>query len=513
MTSVTEKSVLARLCDLSPRSSLDVLNMDSKLLRIGSLEIVKPLTHVINVSINEGHVHEDWKLARVTPVYKGSGSRDAETNYRPISNIAYIAKIIEKEVHCQLSGYLKEHDFISPDQSAYLAQHSTQTSLHRVYDDWLEALNDGLSVSACFLDISKCFDSINHTILLHKLKRYGIRNMEYSWFKSYLSNRKLMVRLNNSMSEAQELKIGVPQGSILGPILFLLYENDLSSWVHPGLANLYADDALLYAYGNSLKESSSNLQYSVNSASSWYEGNRLGLNGKKCECMNITYKLDKDHNVISINGNIINETDSTKYLGLMFDNDLSFKEHVNYITNKCKGRLVVLRRLKSYLGKDTLKKIYKICIEPIMDYCSTVWGQSSKSNRDQMQRIQNTAGRIIAGNFDCINYRGSEIINNLGWQSFDVRLRYYTAVLSYKAVHNLVPNYLSDLLTFQCDVHDYPTRSAQSDLLNVPDFRISKYKESFKYNSAILWNSLPIELRHLSNVTQFKKGYKELYYR
>ena len=183
--------------------------MDIKLLKLVNAVISKSLESVVNSSLENGVVHDDWKMARVTPVYKNEGESNDENNFRPIS-------VISKQV----IQYLEDHAFISMDQSAYLKRHSTQTSLHRVIDDWLDQINNNSLTGACLLDISKCFDSINHEILLKKLEMYGIAGNELNWFSSYLKNRKQMVYFQDC-SDFQEVYSGVPQGSVLGPLLFL----------------------------------------------------------------------------------------------------------------------------------------------------------------------------------------------------------------------------------------------------------------------------------------------------
>ena len=167
--------------------------MDSKLLRMSAEMIAVELTHIFNLSIQTGIVPTDWKLARVTPVYKGKGDDTDPGNYRPISVVGHVAKLMEKEIQVQFVNYLKKYNFISYDQSAYLENHSTQTSLHRVVDDWLENMNEGFFTGVCFLDIQKCFDTIDHDLLLQKLQCYGVNGKEYQWFKSYLEDRQQTV--------------------------------------------------------------------------------------------------------------------------------------------------------------------------------------------------------------------------------------------------------------------------------------------------------------------------------
>ena len=220
--SICVETVYNDLQSLDCESNSDVLNLDTKLLKLSANVICKPLTHLFNLSLNSKIIPGEWKLARITPIYKGTGDIHLETNYRPISVLSHIAKIFEKRVHEQLVHYLEFHSLITPYQSAYLKKHSTVTCPHRVVDDMCESIDDGLVCGVCFLDIEKCFDTINHDILLQKLKHYGIGGNAFDWFRDYLCGRRQCVRVDNITSELRPCPIGVPQGSILGPILFLL---------------------------------------------------------------------------------------------------------------------------------------------------------------------------------------------------------------------------------------------------------------------------------------------------
>ena len=190
---ITHVDVEQYFVSLNSKANNDLLDFDIRLIKYAAPFISESLSRIINNSLLQGRVHMDWKRARVSPVYKGEGDLDFEGNYRPISVIGHIARLVESLVCSQIIHYLESHDFISHDQSAYLKRHSTQTSLHRVIDDWLENINEGELTGACLLDITKCFDSINHDILLKKLEMYGFQDVELTWFKSYLYNRQQLV--------------------------------------------------------------------------------------------------------------------------------------------------------------------------------------------------------------------------------------------------------------------------------------------------------------------------------
>ena len=282
-------------------SNSDVLNLDTKLLKLSANVICKSLTNLFNLSLNSKIIPGEWKLARITPIYKGTGDIHLETNFRPISVLSHIAKIFVGRVHEQLVHYLEFHSLITPYQSAYLKKHSTVTCLHRVVDDMCESIDDGLVCGVCFLDIEKCFDTINHDILLQKLKHYGIGGNAFDWFRDYLCGRRQCVRVDNITSELRPCPIGVPQGSILGPILFLLYVNEFPQYIGNQNCNIFADDAMIYSFGNDIKETEANLQSALDSLAPWYRANMLSINTNKSAVMLVGKHYQVHDTSISIN--------------------------------------------------------------------------------------------------------------------------------------------------------------------------------------------------------------------
>lgn len=201
--------------------------MDAKLLRLGADVLVTSLSYLFNMSLKHQRIPQELKKARVTPVYKGKGISDDPSNYRPISVVPHVAKILERCVQAQFLQYLIVHKLISCEQSAFIKYHSTQTAVHKVIDDVLDNINEGFINGACFFDLTKCFDTIDHKILLHKLERYGVRGVTLNWFTNYLADRSQVVRSHNQLSDVKAISAGVPQGSVLGPILFLIFINEI----------------------------------------------------------------------------------------------------------------------------------------------------------------------------------------------------------------------------------------------------------------------------------------------
>jgi exonuclease III len=517
LSNVSVDDVLKSLLAMPDTSSNDILGMDAKLLKMAANIIAPQLTYMFNLSIKLSKVIDEWKIARVTPIYKGKGDVLDPGNFRPISVVCHIGKLLERQVYRQLIIYCKEHNFISSDQSAYLENHSTQTSLHRVVDDWLEAMNEGQLVGACFLDISKCFDTIDHKFLLKKLDYYGIRNAELNWFQSYLTNRGQKVKCNGITSDSAGLEIGVPQGSVLGPFLFLIYANDLGNFIGSGTCNCFADDTVIYVVGETVEQVTKLLQKMVHGVRGWYEGNMLKINASKSEILLIGTKqklrgVDANTFVIDFNGTVMNKADIVKYLGIMVDQHLDWSNEVSHLCRTVGLKLHHLRRLSSFMSTELLSKIYCTYIQPVLEYACTVWGYSSERNIHRICRLQKLAARIVSKNYDFVNVRGDDLIQELKWPSFIARRDLMLMSLIYKSVHGKAPSYLINHLNFVYEISSKTTRGSSDLNLLAPKPNIEQFKESFQYMGPWLWNQLPINIRSAESLPSFKKMYKDHYF-
>jgi len=485
---------------LSNESSCDVLGFDEKLLFLANDFITPVLTLIINASLYHGILHPDWKHSRVTPVYKGKGSKSECTNYRPISVITHVAKIIERIVQKQLLTYLVSHDLINNDQSAFRPNHSTQTALHRVIDSWLDNINDGLLTGVCFLDIRKCFDTIDHNVLIRKMYRYGICDVELEWFHNYLSCRSQIVK-HKGLSDVKTVDVGIPQGSSLGPTIFLLFVNDISQFVLNGTCNLYADDAVIYCQGKNIEEVQKDLQCCITTIHEWYCKNRLSLNAKKCEVMIVKSKRStaSDQLDIKIDNVILDQVKCARYLGLDIDTNLSWNDYVTCLVRKISFKLAQLRRLRPTIPKYIAERIYVSTVQPCIDYAISVWGQTSVTNIKKIQRMQNYAARIVVNNFDYINVRGANLVKELHWMNVKDRCSYFTCILTFKCLHSLAPNYVCDDFTLNCDTNFYSTRSHPMNVV-IPKC----HRSCFKFNASILWNQLPTACKNAHTLGAFK---------
>ena len=495
---------------LGSESSNDVIGFDTKLLNISSNTIAPFIATIVNSSFKYGKVPNDFKFSRVTPVYKSKGCKNDMNNYRPISVIGHIAKVMEKVSQRQFLSYLLENDLIVVDQSAYRPSHNTQTALHRVVDSWIDNMSDGLLTGVCLLDISKCFDTINHELLIEKLSFYGVKDIELKWFSDYLANRSQVVSHNNVLSQKNDVTIGVPQGSVLGPILFMIFANDLSQNSGNGTCNLYADDTIAYCQGYTVHDIQEKLQLCVSQLSGWYSNNKLSVNTTKCEVMLITsrHRSISDDLDITINGTSLNYVHCAKYLGMQIDGNLSWNTYIDKLCANVACKLNRLKRVKGTIQADILNKIYTTAIQPCIDYAISVWGQTSECNIKKIQRMQNYAARIVTNNFDYINCRGINIVKSLRWMNVKQRCKYFTITLMFKCIHGLAPSYLSDEVVMNCDVNMRNTRSHPMNVY-VPSVSSQFAKMSFKYAGAVAWNDLPFILKDIHDYYNFKSRLKQ----
>ena len=295
-----------------------------------------------------------------------------------------------------LNKYLCENSLLKNDQFAYVKYQSTVNALHTVVDIALNNINNSMLTGIVQLDLRKGFDTINHKILLYKLQKYGINANCLSWFQSYLNNRKQIVKCNNKLSVPCNLTIGVPQGTILGPTLFILYINDFSTFVDPVICLRYADDTSLVAWGKNIIEIQEKLQTGADKALQWLHNNRLFINSNKSSCLLLG--SGQRLNNLSLNVSIsvvgLNMCTETKLLGIIIDNSLSWEKQIEYVCSKVSPKIGILYRLSEFLSQNILNIIYNTIIQPDFDYCVTVWGNCSSVHFNKLQKLQNRAARI-----------------------------------------------------------------------------------------------------------------------
>jgi hypothetical protein len=313
------------------------------------------------------------------------------------------------------------------------------------------------------------------------------------------------------MSNEAVINIGVPQGSVLGPLLFNIFVNDISQHVYTGVANLYADDTLIYTTGTNVQEVTNNLPKCIDNVMLWYNKNNIVINVEKSTCMLVSSKFfankNKESLKIKINDTYLKETKCIKYLGVDIDNVLNWDQQINNLSRKLCIKISQFQRMSKLLSKEVLLMIYNSAIQPCFDYGVTIWGTTNDLNLSKLQRLQNFVARIIQNNFDYINVRGIDLVKSIGWMSVKDRFKYFQHLLLFKSVHGKAPDYLCNNIVFNIEINKYETRNHPLDLYtDIPKNEISKKK--LFYRGVIDWNKLPNVIKDTSNTDTFKKMLK-----
>ena len=379
----TENEINKVISELKSKHSTGIDNITSIFVKTYRHVLIKLLSLIVNQSLQTGIFPDNLKIAKVLPIYKGKDlDKNLVNNYRPISILPVLSKIFEKIVYNQLLSYFTKNNLFYFSQYGFRPNHSTEFAVLELTDLLYKKLDNNQNPVAIFMDLSKAFDTINHSILLHKLQYYGLSNTELHWFQSYLNDRKQFVMLENASSSLLNISTGVPQGSILGPLLFLIYVNDLHLSCDAKTI-MYADDTclLLPFYMNSNSNNNIQTQYINNklfSVFQWLCANKLSLNTEKTKYMLFHFKQKQinENNLpnIEINSVQIKHVETIKFLGIHLDESLTWNNHVSEISNKISKVVGVLSILKHRFPTHILLTIYKSLILSHLNFGITLWG-------------------------------------------------------------------------------------------------------------------------------------------
>ena len=479
------------------------------------IDVLLPAIHrIINDSLSTGSVPSVFKSAIVKPLLKKS-TLDPNTlkNYRPVSNLPFLSKILEKVVLSQLFTYLNSHCLIPASQSAYRPFHSTETALVKVASDILNSLDSSNLSVLTLLDLSAAFDTIDHQILLSRLSSlYGITGSALNWFSSYLSDRNLSVAVNDNYSDPSPLSCGVPQGSVLGPILFILYTKPLSALLNShSLSNQsFADDTQLYNSSppDTIDATVATVQDCVLDVKQWMTDNKLKLNDDKTEAILFKKKTDSTSlpNTIQICNSQISFSVHARNLGFTMSSDMSCDKHVSLICRSAYFELHRISSIRQFISIKVANTLICAFVLSKLDYCNALLAGSPKTLLDKLQRVQNASARLVfkAKKREHV----TPLMKKLHWLPIEQRIKYKLASLCFNFFIGASPSYIADLLTVYT-----PSRTLRSSsdtrLLCIPRTNLATYGErSFSFTAPTVWNSLPTSIRHSSSVKSFKRSLK-----
>ena len=501
-THINNTDVLDIIHKLKNTKSVGLDDISVLALKMCALEITPSITYLINLSLQSGTFPKQWKRAKVIPIHK-SGDKESPSNYRPISILPCVSKILERVVQRQIISYLHKNDILSSAQSGFRPLHSTITTLLKVTDDWLHAMDRKEYTGAVFIDLKKAFDTVDSDVLIKKLNMIGINGTSCLWFKNYMSDRICRTLVNNELSSESKVTCGVPQGSLLGPLLFIIYINDLVDCVKICKIQLYADDTVLYFSHTSVQNIQSALNSDLQNVYRWICQNKLSVNCEKTVCMLFGDKhLLSKNNVltVSLHNNPLNQVRKFKYLGLLCDENLHWNLHIESMLNRIGKMVGFLGRLRRSLSESVLKLVYKSIILPYFDYGDIIYSATYKKYTDKLQKLQNRAGRIILRIKPESHVSVAEMHNSLSWQHLEDRWRNHSLVIMYKIMNNLTPDYLRN--EFELVNHSYISRFGPR--LHLPKPRTENLKRSFKYRCAKAYNELSADIKSATSVNLFK---------
>jgi len=487
------EGVVQLLNTIDPFKATGPDSLPSKLLKELSPELAPCLSLVFKASIHQGTLPLDWKTALVCPIFK-KGDRSDPSNYRPISLTSVCCKVLEHIVYSNIMSHLESLSILSDRQFGFRTKRSAEQQLLQTIHDFALNLNNKVQTDAILLDFCKAFDKVSHRLLLHKLDHYGIRGPIFEWISSFLTGRSQTVVCNGSISDPVNVTSGVPQGTVLGPLLFLIYINDLPDCLS-SCCSLFADDCLVYRQIIN-KNDQDILQQDLKNLELWASKWLMTFNVNKCEVLQISLRDPVRYSYV-LHDNPLRKVNEARYLGVIIDSKLNFNKQVDSVCKKANSTLAFLRR-NMYSCNCVIKSdAYLIYVRPVLEYAVCSWAPHTKRNIDKLEQVQRRAAR-----FAMKDYRPTssvtEMISKLKWDTLHHRRDTTRLQMMYKIIHQIVDLKLPDYITYNHGItrgHDYK--------LTVPSSRIDSYKYSYFPATITLWNKLSNETVNASSINGF----------
>ena len=453
---------------------------------------------IFEQSLGTGDIPQDWCQALVHPVFKGGNPKQPE-NYRPISLTCLCCKMMERILASSVVAHLENGNLLSQNQHGFRRHLSCESQLIMLCQDVMASIDKRNNVDLAFIDFSKAFDKVQHSLLIHKLEAYNLDKNVIRWIRSFLTNRTQMVIMENFHSEPIAVTSGVPQGSVLGPILFLLYINDLPDKINCQV-RLYADDVVLYTNVISSNESNSTLQTDLDRLTQWCKDWKMSINVDKCAIMRMSRRKGVVEPKYYLNDLEVRVVQDFKYLGVHISNTCNWQKHINHIT--CKGNQMLRFIKRNFKGcpQAVKKNVYTALVRPLVEYACCVWDPCGEGMKHELEMVQRRAARFV---LDDYNRESSvtDMLSNIGWEILESRRKEARLCLLFKMYHNRSKFDVSNIILDPC----YVGRNDHRKKIRRLQSRILPYHTSFFPKTIRDWNRLSQNTMNVESLKDFKK--------
>ena len=504
---LTDEELKIAFASLRPNKSPGFDDISSNVIRFVFYALIKPTKHIFNLSLNKGIFPDKLKVARITPIFK-SGDKENVSNYRPISVLTCFSKILERIMYNRLYSFLVDNNILYDKQFGFQSEHSTEHAILQFTNQILQSFSQDKFTIGVFIDLSKAFDTVDHHILLKKLSFYGVRNNNLKWFSSYLFNRKQYITTDQGDTGMGTIKCGVPQGSILGPLLFLIFVNDFtqSTSLDP---IMFADDTNLFYSNKNIDTLFKVVNKELLKINMWFQANKLSLNANKTKYI-FFHKPRMKNNIplnlpiLKINDTEITREQSMKFLGVVVDENLSWKNHIELLETKIAKNIGVLYRASKLLNFKCLKNIYFALIHSYINYANIAWGSSYRTGLNKILLKQKQAARIIFHKDRLSHSRPlMKKLNALNVHQINL---YKICIFMYQVKRGTIPKIFNN--DFTSVEHSYRTRFALNSFQLPRSSKASKF--SILLRGPKLWNEfLNSDEKNISKLTSFKNVLKK----